>query len=66
MKKRAVPSALLTMLGVVLVTGSVVVNAILQNGDRYTTQYLLAGIPGVLLIVWNGPKWLRTRQASGN
>lgn len=56
--------ALLTVLGVILVVGSVVTNAILQNGDQYTTWYLLVGIPGVMLIVWNGPKWLQERQTS--
>ena len=66
MDKPVVHPALLTVLGIILVVGSMVTNAILQNGDRFDAQYLLVGIPGVILIVWNGPKWLREQRSSGN
>jgi hypothetical protein len=64
MRNPGLHPALLAVLGIMLVAGSVVTNAILQNGDQYTTWYLLVGIPGVMLIAWNGPKWLQEHRAS--
>lgn len=66
MKTQVSHPALLTMLGIVLVICCVTINVILQNGERYNAQYLMVGIPGVILIVWNGPKWLRALRNSGN
>ncbi len=66
MKTQVFHPALLTVLGIVLIVCCVAVNVVLQNGERYNAQYLLVGIPGVMLIVWNGPKWLRARRNPGN
>jgi len=62
MSTKRIHPAWLTMLGVILLVGSIGVNIILQNSDTYTTEYLLVGFSGVILIVWNGPKWLQNRQ----
>ncbi|QQS27289.1 hypothetical protein IPM44_01805 [bacterium] len=65
-KTRASHSILLTVVGVILVACSVITNIIFQNGDEYTNWYLAIGIPGVLLIVWNGPKWLHEYRTPRN
>lgn len=59
-------SALLTLGGIILVICTIALNAILQNGERYYIWYVVVGFSGVLLIVWNGPKWLREGHHTQN
>jgi len=65
-RTHATRSALLTLSGIMLVICAITLNIIFQNGERYYICYVVVGFSGVILIVWNGPKWLREDRTPRN